>query len=227
MRTIFFILLSCLPCLAQLRVHQVGFAPAILKPATAAASFPSGATHYWKFQNDLTDDVGSFDLSDSGAAYVAGKNGNALECGDGVSANSDANPMPTTVAFSIVVWIYPTAESTALVQSGSAGAITISGGANWTATAGVTADTLTGSAVTLNEWHLLVLTYDGSSVEKLSVDGGTFVTGTVTVEDVDGPLYFYGNEFPPRYDECAFFTRALTQQEVNDIWNGGTGRFGP
>lgn len=203
----------------------------LLKPMAAAASFPSGATHYWAFENNLVDGPGTCDLVDGGGlSYTTGKNGQCLQLDDAETASSDSCAMPATTAFSIVFWFKLDGGSGSSLNwsLGVAGLVMGGGGEGGiTAKVGATADTLTSAAVTYDAWHLAVVTYDGASAQKLSVDGATFITGTVTVEGIGGDATWSAVNGPVFYDESAPFTRALTQTEVSDIWNGGTGRFGP
>lgn len=198
-----------------------------LKPMSAA-SFPSGATHYWRFSDNLNDSVGSCALVDEGVdSYVAGKNGQCvvLVAGGGVSADCS---LSLETAFSIGVWVWPETGSTAAIR-GSSGPIedTVSmydDAGTWKARGGLTSDIITGGSVTYDAWNLLIITYDGSSVFKFSSNGATFGTGSVTVEDGSGTVVFYTLTAPSRFDEVFTFTRALTQQEVTDIYSPS---FGP
>jgi len=194
-------------------------------PPPPGPTFPAGATHYWAFENDLLDGVGAFDLIDEGVdSFPAGKHNLGVAVGDGGSAGTDANVLPLSGTFSFATWIFLPAGSD--FNWGSVPILFVSGG-NFVAKIGGTADTLVGPAVVFDQWHLLVITYDGSSVEKLSVDGGVFVSGTTTVELADANVAWRSVAGTPVFDESAFWARALTQQEAIDMWNGGTGLFGP
>lgn len=195
--------------------------------AASSASYPSGATHYWAFQNDGIDGPGSCDLTISGESYVAGKNNQAIEIGAGCgSAATVSCGLPATTAFSIAFWV-KTDSGTASSFSwsmGVAGAVITSEAEQFTVKVGATADSIGATRTGHDVWELIVVTYDGSSAEKISVNGEAFVTGTTTVEGVGGDLTFSTLDGPVQYDEMATWTRALTQQEVTDLY---TPVFGP
>lgn len=231
MRAFAFILFLC-PWLASaapagLNLSSTTYTACFLKPMMSAAAYPSGATHYWALADNLNDGVGAFTLVDAEASYTAGKNGQCLVLEASESVTTGANTLPVTTAFSIVQWVYLETGALLDLTIGVAGLSITTGDSTFTATVGSVADSLDGGAIVYDAWHLLIVTYDGSSVEKFSVDGGTFVTGTVTTEGVNGAASWSASDAAVRLDEPATFTRALTQTEVGDIYNGGTGRFGP
>lgn len=204
-----------------------------LKPMMSAASYPSGATHYWKFENNLNDSVGAFTLVEGDGGYdsfVSGKKDLCAEMVPDGFLGTDANNLPTASAYSMVMWVFIATGSSFDFRAGATLSIvvTTSGGVDIIAQGGVTSDTLTAVGYTADAWNLIVLTFDGSSALKLSLNGAAFQSGTVTVEDLEGPgLLRCGPDVACRYDECSFFDRALTITEIGNIWNGGTGRFGP
>lgn len=226
MRTLLFLLATTIHCFAiGLQSHV--FISATVQPAAGGASFPSGATHYWAFENNLVDGPGSFDLGDEGIdSFPSGKQNLCVAVGDGGSITTDPNSLPITSAFSFGTWVFIPTGADFTWQRSTAVVLSISAGA-FNAKIGTTADTLVGPSVTFDTWHLLVITYDGSSVEKFSVDGGTLITGTTSVEGSLGNALWTSQGGIPMYDESCFFERVLTQQEIIDMWNGGTGTFGP
>jgi hypothetical protein len=79
----------------------------------------------------------------------------------------------------------------------------------------------------LTGWHLLTGTYDGSQA-KIYLDGLLMTTVTVTysLQNSTEPLLF-GNEtnslnrfFNGKLDDIGIWNRALTQQEITDLYNG-------
>ena len=214
-------------CDAQLSIRNPAYVASVLKPAVAAgASFPSGATHYWAFESNLNDGVGIYILTDVSmdSTYSAGKNGNCVNVSDVGQISTDANTLDLSAAYSIVFWINHSGAN-ASWNCGSA-SITINDAGSVAAIAGATADAMSGS-ISLGAWNLIVMTYDGSSVEKLSVNGADFVTGVVTVEQSATSANWQSGDATTLFDECAFFDRAITITEVSSIYNSGTGRFGP
>lgn len=193
---------------------------------SSSATYPSGATHYWAFQNDGIDGPGSCDLTISGEFYVAGKYNQAIEIGAGCgSAATVSCGLPATTAFSVAFWVKTDSGTGSQIgwNIGVAGVAVGSSAEEITVKVGATADVLS-LPHAHDAWELIVITYDGSSVEKLSLNGGTFVTGAVTVEGVGGDITMSATDGPVQYDEMATWTRALTQQEVSDLY---TPVFGP
>lgn len=230
MRTLLTMLLSllALPAPGQLSLRSPCFVACFLKPMASAASYPSGAPHYWKFENDLSDAVGACTLTDEGVdSYVAGKNNNCVVVTSGGVVTAECG-LSYAGAFSIVAWAWPGTGSTVEIRGPDVPTAVVSmydDVGTWKAHGGITSDTLSGGSVAYDAWSLLVLTYDGSSAFKFSVNGATFTTGTVTLEDTLGTtLAFVAANAASRFDECSTFTRALTQQEVADIWSP---TFGP
>ena len=85
---------------------------------------------------------------------------------------------------------------------------------------------LFGPVVSLNDWHFAVLTYDGVTL-KISLDGSTFATTTATLNTTNTPFligdsaYTGWSNFTGDIDEVAIWDYALTQTEINAIYNGG------
>ena len=88
-----------------------------------------------------------------------------------------------------------------------------------------TSDINSGSAISVNEWHHIVATYDGTT-QKLYIDGSladsttTSQTISTTTNAKIGSRNFSdrANEFAGKIDELAIFDRALTADEVTAIF---------
>lgn len=199
-----------------------------LKGASASASYPTGVANYWTFDGTLNDSVGGDNLIDEGVNdFPAGKHNDCVEFTDGGDVGSN-NDYDTTAAFTLAVWVYVPTGADFHWDCGFDREVKvyISGG-NWKAKGGTTATVLNGPSVNYDSWELVALTYDGTSGEHFSVNGATFIDGTVTVESPLAYMVFGPVSGLVRCDEAGWFTRALTQQEVSNIWNGGAGTFGP
>jgi len=94
-------------------------------------------------------------------------------------------------------------------------------------TSGGTTNTDSGVMNLLNKWSHTVVTYDGSNgmgwfdgVLRTNVSHtGTIDAGLsfkIGMYDVDGVI-----------DECDFWGRALNKEEIEELWNGGSGTFYP
>lgn len=208
---------------------------AMLKAATAAAGYPSGATHYWAMEQasntTRTDSVGSLNFNDveANCPQGTGKNNNCVT----VSASGlECSAFQLGSAFSVVFWFKATVgcdPQDLIWQSNGTGlkvgystatevSATVDGGATY----------LIGDNASSGAWHLVVVTYSGTTL-SLSVDGAAFDTGTQTFANDSSTMLVVDGIGGVSYDmdEVATFTRALTITEVGNIWNGGTGRFGP
>ena len=88
-----------------------------------------------------------------------------------------------------------------------------------------TSDITSGSAISVDEWHHIVATYDGTT-QKLYIDGSlvssatTSQTISTTTNAEIGARNFSdrANEFLGKIDELAIFDRALTADEVTAIF---------
>ena len=88
-----------------------------------------------------------------------------------------------------------------------------------------TSDINSGSAISVDEWHHIVATYDGTT-QKLYIDG-SLVDSTATSQTIStttnaeiGSRNFSdrANEFLGKIDELAIWDRALTAAEVTEIY---------
>jgi len=90
-----------------------------------------------------------------------------------------------------------------------------------------------GAAITRQAWHLAVMGYDGTAGKSfLSIDNGALIySGAFTPRgnSNNGSFGFFNaltvnNEWGGRNDECGVWNpRALTQGNINSLWNGGAG----
>ena len=88
-----------------------------------------------------------------------------------------------------------------------------------------TSDITSGSAISVDEWHHIVATYDGTT-QKLYIDG-SLVSSATTSQEVSvttnaeiGSRNFSdrANEFLGKIDELAIYDRALEEEEVTKIY---------
>ena len=199
------------------------------KPSGGGASFPSGATHHWAFENNLNDSIGSFTLTDNGLdSYPAGKHGQCVKIAAG-GGNSvfTATDLPWSSAFTVSCWMQSDLAANPINLISEAFDIYIEyappSSVNGAPGNGLE---LHGSGATANQWHVFVLVFDGGTGGKLSLDGGTYITGTVSSAAGNSGITFLGEATSTAFfDESTFWPRALTQQEATDLWNGGSGLF--
>jgi hypothetical protein len=98
---------------------------------------------------------------------------------------------------------------------------------------GGTVDLAWGAGITRQAWHLVVMGYDGTAGKSfLSVDNGALIYSAAFVPTGNNNAGNFGffnansqnNEWAGRNDECGIWNpRALTQANINSLWNGGAG----
>lgn len=201
------------------------------------------------------DSHGSHNLTDNNTVTQAGgKSGNAAEFlranQEYLSVASHANFTPGAGSFSFTLWVYPTHGSgvhgvlskwnnNTTKQYCLYLGIAATRFPSFIVTSDGNSDNQLdwSSGLTQNAWSFVACVFDyGANTMKLSVNGATFVTKSHT-----GGIYSGGsdpfilgkdqsttNGFTGRIDEVAFWKgRALTQVEVTDLYNSGTGKFYP
>lgn len=93
------------------------------------------------------------------------------------------------------------------------------------------------TTVTGGAWHLVIGTYDGTNV-KIYVDGSMensdtdAITGPIAYSTSENEHFSIGRRRAGIYytgyiDEPFIYNRALTQTEVTELWNSGTGKTYP
>lgn len=210
----------------------------------APPSFPSsGLVHYWTLNessgSSRLDSVGSLTLSeDAGAVSSAtGINGNAA---DFRSDPSKVLATAATYSFSGAVSINCFFKATSVTGGplghficgefpdpgelmlwiGEAGAVGVEGNGRF----------FTGSVATVDVWHMLTLTFDGTTTSAY-LDGSVYNSSDGTVADtftkfsIGDSADYGGDAIDGLVDEIGIWDRGLSSQEVSDLWNGGTGRF--
>lgn len=78
-------------------------------------------------------------------------------------------------------------------------------------------------------WYFVVIRYNGSNSANLVVNASSYYTGTVTVSDTTQPLSVLGGTtanigIDGRIDQAIMYKRALTNDEISYLYNGGSGR---
>ena len=202
---------------------------------SSGPSFPSGALAIWDFEDTLVSTPGSYTLTASGGnSYVAGKvNTNALQltATNTASITSDVFNFAAT-AFTLSFWtkratggsprIFYTNGNTAWdldIDLTTSGDVTFRADADGADVRAV--DTYT---VADDTWTYLCVRFDGSAI-SLNVNARTKVTASVaSVGDTPGGLMSVSaNLATCAFDQVTFDDRAWTDQEVSNVYNGGTG----
>ncbi|WP_342305279.1 LamG-like jellyroll fold domain-containing protein [Methanolobus sp. ZRKC5] len=204
--------------------------------ATAAPTSGSGLVAYYPFNGDTKDHSGNEnDGTNNGAIFVTGKSGEALDF-DGtndyvyvpVNINQDAMPQVT-----MALWVKSDSDSRGTVISHDNGGFdrTIAidargGGLGWSAFSG-SGGVLGYQAVTTNKWTFLAAVYDqDADIVELYVDGiryeesGSLSSGWDYTHIGSNPSF--GVNFDGSIDEVKIYNYALTQNEINSLFEGET-----
>lgn len=215
----------------------------------APASFPSGATHYWNMDeaSGIRDDaVGATDLDEvTAVGSGTGKDSNAAQFdwnGTTFGSLSDGVNISIPSAYSLCAWFKfsSVAANQVLTLLGTSVGDGFAFGISYSAAAdsigfdyqeeGNLAHPITPNT----DWHLVCVTATGTTV-TIYLDGSSVATdtgATIDFSDWDTFSISGGNSGAMSgtvglVDEVSFFDRALNSTEVSDMWNGGTGTFGP
>jgi len=211
----------------------------------SAQEYPSGIVSYWKFDEGsgtiAYDSVGSNDGALSGASWILGQVGGALDF-----SGSDYIEVPNSEALNpehltLELWTYPTSTGyyRSMAEKQLPGfaypwvqyALNFSGNTskpNFNVKINdigynVTAD----EPIPLNAWTYLAGTYDGETL-KLYVNGALVKTATSPIGPIDSsPDMFYMGKPPSnayyygKLDEVAIYNRALTPEEIQQHYQNG------
>lgn len=218
-------------------------------PAAMDGTLLNNLIHYWylgEASGTRSDSIGTLHFSTvtGSPTQMAGKYGNAVNCGSSSDWLATGN-YTTPAAFSISFWFNGTMnENTKLISqtvdagdtngsfelyaagSSQLGAVVGTNGGGFGS--GVTASGTYGAG-----WNLAVLTFDTDTKPRISLNGSAFVVGSVVGAHsaTASPIRINGR--PPsgfqadivKMDELAMWSRALTQDEVTSLYNGGAGKF--
>lgn len=230
-------------------------APAKPAAASGGVTRQSDLVHWWKFDGDGTDTIGDADLTlynDAACQTSVKKFGtHALEL-DGTSdyaATGDGDVTALASAYTFSFWIRLT--STAGTLPGTVGFYINTSRANATAVeilqhggvfryyhaADVDQSLTSGTTASINNWFFLAQTWDGSTVKYWWADDGggdASVTekGNDTINNVQAGIdtlfvgrsaYSYSKQ--GYYDDLRLYNVALSESELNEVYNGGDGDF--
>lgn len=192
----------------------------------------------------ILDEKGNLNGNISGT-YTQSATGiieDGIICTDALIAYPDGNWTDLTTAFSIQAWVYPTSSPSDMSISAKGGAASASSNMyelywkNADTISGVVCSASTCHTITttgtysLNAWHHVVLTYDGSATDvTLYVDGVQVASNNAThssLNNVAYPLQFCREDayFPLKgtIDEVGIWNTALTQADVTTLYNSGS-----
>lgn len=219
------------------------------------ATLADGLVSYWALDEESGtryDSVGSNDLQDNNTVgfatvtgppnFPGGKAASFVHANQEYLSHVDDPSLRVGVAdFTLAFWYKRTADTalTLVLSKGGQNDYTfdtnpfsqtgmrlycINGGAyptaNW------------GSALTLNQWYLIIGWRDGAAqVLRLQVNDAAYAevaTGTIVSGDTNGALSIGGvaaNSGTHSMGHVGFWSRVLTAQERTDLFNAGKGLF--
>lgn len=242
MKTLLLLMLSVMACNAQLSVRNPAYVAAVLKPAAggAAPSFPSGTIWYWPLgeaSGNTRFDVNSgseFNEVTTAVGSTTGKSGDAANWPPGtgtlVSTFGFADlSNPLSISFWVNVDNLPLSSASIMQGLGSEDPyVNVTSGGNLNFGNDTDGDLATVALGAMDSWHLIVITISVGGTMKTYLDGSLVDTDTPT-NPPNGNNVELGEiaTLDAAIDECGMWQRELSGTEVADIWNAGTGTFGP
>lgn len=202
-----------------------------------------GLVSYYEFETDVTDSHGGNNGTDQGTADVAGKINRARYFNGGESDYVTVpNAVITGTAGSVVAWIYADSLPGAGSMIFTAGLAVnpwiffyaASNGQLIYSTFGGTPFVTATGKITTGSWIHVAYTSDGSASSELYVNGDPESTGgdqggwfddigfTQLAIGILDRTTDYG-PFDGKIDEVGIWNRKLTDAEVAQLWNSGSG----
>lgn len=200
---------------------------------------------YWKLDGNSTDPINGNNGTDTGIAYSgSGKLGGSAIF-SGTSSSKIIISSATTLnvpsnKISVCAWVYPTSNSGYQVITSKVNVITYTEGWELSNSSGLLRATLRGATVDtsgsgslpLNIWSFATFTYDGIYL-KLYLNSNLQITvsGSATINSSQnlniGVRGSTDSPFNGQIDNVMIFNRDLTQSEVTQIYNAGSGTTTP
>ena len=192
----------------------------------------SGLTYYWKLDTNSNDSINSNNGVDNGIAYVSGKiNGAANFTGGTSKITITPFTIDNTVTKTLSCWFklnkFPVVlfTDTVVANNGYIAAITSNYHYFGDYVVGGTFD----HNFEIGVWYNLVQTFN-SGVVRSYVNGVESISGPKSL-GVGGHIYvnYFGGYDPSVFDlngqmdEIALWNRVLSQNEINQLYNSGTG----
>lgn len=202
----------------------VGFASALDN-----ANCPSGMVSYWEFNDDATDSFGGNDgsLATGTLADSSGKVGKAVYLASATNSFSVSDfdaISPTDNLFSLVFWV----QASDLLEFAPMLKILNKQGYSINTTA-LTVSAQVGDSAVLsgniggyNNWSFIVLTSDGTTA-KMYINGSEVDSKTYTSIGFGADDLIVGQGFIGLVDEMAVFDKALTQSEIQSLYQKASG----
>lgn len=189
-------------------------------------------THYWKFDGNSNDSVGSNNGTDTSITY--NNTNGIINNGAGFANNASANIQVGALSFgttgTITAWIKGTPGDGAFIHDSSGSRFYF-----WCPSAGTGINANFGGAdtgtvtISYGTWTFVALTWDGVNGQfykngaTLGASMAFAPTGITTTNSFIGSR-FTGNAVSfDSLDEIGIWSRALTSTEVTQLYNAGAG----
>lgn len=217
------------------------------------ASLLTDLVAWWDYE-DETDSHSTYDWTEVGTpVYVTGKVGDGVESTAFVHSMKIATPSGLAGSdrdFTIAGWVYPKGtDGWAMLMINSSNAYAASG-ESWSIGFHNTTEKMrmgmsngsgyeqalsdTFGELTLNNWYFFVGYHDGANSELgISINAGAFdttsLTGTINAGSAMPVTMFKQDNYNQNdlrgiADSIGFWDRLLTQDEINWLYNSGSGR---
>jgi len=207
---------------------------------TGIYPMPTGALAFWKL-DDVTDSINGNTLTNNdGVQFVAGKIGNCAQFDmSNTLSNSTLspqfNPYGSTGEFTISIWVNPNSLSNYQAFIGGPQASTFvihtdsAGGLNCNEAQAGDAYVATGLSTGIWQHIVFIKSLDGNS--KVWLNGANIYNNTTQNSENYNPTNgvtlgaLYTNTYPynGKLDMVGLWNRELTEQEIQQLYNGGNG----
>lgn len=200
-------------------------------------TLPTNLDAYWSFDGDSTDAVASFDGTDSNITYSSG-NGK-IDQGAGFNGTTSKIAFGTSATlrsttFTFATWINPTnfSATQCLNNSGAGGTnfrawFLLTSGKMTMHKEGVAVLGTSTTSLTSGVWNHVAVKYDGTNITFYlngSPDGTASSSQTFTYGDYTvGARGDGNNDVVGAMDEYGYWSKLLTDSEVADLYNSGSG----
>ena len=157
--------------------------------------------------------------------YSTGNNQPWAGAFDGSTDYISSNGTIATTAWTVMLWIKPSANGSAALLNGATNStIYIQGGTFAVYWGNASAAAVTASA---NQWNNVAFTYDGSNVAKSYLNGSYVASANVGVVATNFSTPFIGSInssvflFKGYIDDVRIYNRALSAAQIAAMYNGG------
>lgn len=233
-------------CIQATLGSQTYYATRSVGAQSGNCTVTDGLVAEWKLNGNATDTVGGDNGTITGAVATTGENGvtnNAYNFTSGTSYITIPNPVPTTFdGFTVSAWLNSSAIASGgysygvlLGVDGTIGTSifylgTNASGAYAASADGSSANTYgsTGTYANDGKWHLVTLTYNGSTQttyldgqQKVSTALTSITNSTTSLKEFIGSYYPISRPFKGQIDDVRIYNRGLSATDVATLYAAG------